>query len=382
MKTIAIIGLSKDKNIGDSIICQSLCYICKSLNTQNNYKILDLKGRCSHNDMFFRKHIFLYALNSLYHRISKKHANTVLDRIVFNKYLNSKLKAIDLIIFAGGGILECYHYDCDFYIDLITKYAKKKSVPIIYNAVGTNGHFIVGDARYEQLKQNVNDSIVRQITVRENKEQIETYFLQRGKKTELVCDPAVWSADAYAIQANKDSKIIGIGVIRSEIFNEFGINMDEQRLLELYSGLIRILNEKKIKWQIFTNGSKSDYDFGVLILKNLKYDIDNEYIKPFPESGQQFLMDISSYKAIVCARMHASICSYSLKIPSVAICWNPKQIFFYQNIGYPERCMKVENLTPHILFLELEKSIKTDFEEYKYERYRQTIKDSLIPVIC
>jgi hypothetical protein len=74
--------------------------------------------------------------------------------------------------------------------------------------------------------------------------------------------------------------------------------------------------------------------------------------------------------------MHASICSYSLGIPSVAIEWNPKQKFFYQNIGYPERCMRLNSGVDYIYDMFL-KSLKNGFESDYMISFKQTVIDYL-----
>ncbi len=41
--------------------------------------------------------------------------------------------------------------------------------------------------------------------------------------------------------------------------------------------------------------------------------------------------------------MHSSIISYALDVPSVNLVWNDKIPFFYQNIGYPDRAISIED---------------------------------------
>ena len=41
--------------------------------------------------------------------------------------------------------------------------------------------------------------------------------------------------------------------------------------------------------------------------------------------------------------MHLSIISYALDVPSVNLVWNDKIPFFYQNIGYPDRAISIED---------------------------------------
>lgn len=377
---VCIIGLLKDANIGDPIICDSVEYLCKEVAPNNRYKVIDLRGRCNKNSLFYVLNFPLKVLNTILYRFRGKSLKPTLPyRIYFKNFLRKELKNVDFIIFAGGGLIECEHYNCDEYLKLITEYAERRNILIAYNSVGFNGKFDKNKQGYNNLVQVLNSPKVTSVTVRENLSEMNDFYLM-NTKAKLVCDSGVWSSDCYDVKKDHESDLIGVGLIRPEIFSEFDKAITTDIVIKYYVDIIKKLNEKKLKWQLFTNGSKDDYNFGIFLLKQLKLPINNNIV-PIPLTGKQFLIDLSKYKIIICSRMHASICSYSLGIPSLALYWNPKQRYFYENIGYSNRCFSILSTQPEDLVNELENCMQEGYDLEKNQSYRMTIKESLNEIL-
>lgn len=369
MKNIAIIGLLKDTNIGDAIICESVEYLCRTVAPQHNYKLIDLKGRTTETGI---TNFLLRASNFVFRKLKTQ----AFSKLLFKRFVNQNLKNIDLIIFAGGGIIECEHYLCNFYLKLITEYAENHNIKIAYNAVGFNGDYNEKIQGYKDLKQVVNSKNVVSVTVRENLTEMNNQYLNHKTAT-LVSDPAVWSAESYNIKRKMDSDVVGINVIRPDIFKEFGYEVSENDIISFLNGIVEHLNNNNQKWQLFTNGVKLDYDFGVRFLSQLNLQPSEQNIKAIPLTGRQFLTDIAEYRGIICFRMHASICSYSLGIPSIALLWNPKQKFFYNNIEHGNRCVELDYNRIDDIFELFIQSMKDGFNEEKVNVFRNLSKNSL-----
>lgn len=343
--SIAIFALICDSNIGDKILAESGKWLCEKTAENKKFVLLDLKGRDAKLTPFVFSlkaiRFFIRKFASIFLR--KNIGPFFIDSILFDLYLK-KLGFIEEIFFGGGGIVEYKHYDCDFYIKKIINFAQIKNIPVHFLAVGFNGNFEINDKRCEEVVKLINSDTVKTVSVRENFDEAKNKWFYK-KNVELVCDPAVWSSEAYSINQKK-SALIGVGVIRPKIFSEFKNPVSRKDILNFYLYLLKELDRRNLKWEIFTNGSKSDFEFGKEILKTYdgsKYKDSKKYIKDCENSGKKFLENISAYKKVVCARMHASICSYSLKIPSMAIYWNPKQEFFYDSIGGKEFLIKLND---------------------------------------
>ena len=336
MKNIMLIGLKYDKNIGDSIIGENLKWILDNNYNNLNINSCDLKARVNPNDKmsFFTRGCLHY-----FQKIKSRKIKFFLCEFAFclgenrkiKKYYYKKLNSIDMCIFAGGGIIECEHYYSYHYIKLITKICEKKNIEIIYNAVGFNGTYNPNYKGYIILKRALNSRCVSHISVRENINEILKYGIQNAT---LVCDPGCFSNFTYNI-FRKKTNTIGISVVRPNIFSEFGFHMDEFTLINFYHELIIRLQNNKYDYQFFTNGDDSDGYFIKKIFEKFS-DIKNKSIL-VPKSGEELINILSNFRVIVCSRMHASICSYSLNIPSINLCWNEKIFFFYENIDYKNR---------------------------------------------
>lgn len=369
---IAIFGLICDSNIGDRILNESTLYLCKKTDQKSDFQVFDLKGRDIRMSPIV---FFLKGIRHFERRILKKQKTTFIDFLLFNLYLRRGVCNAEKIIFGGGGVIEWEHYSCDIYINRIISFAEKYNIPVYFSAVGFNGAFNENSARCLELQKAINSGCVKGVSVRENlKEAQEKWFYK--KNVSLVCDPAVWSADAYSVQ-KKESETIGVGVIRPNIFKEFGFDVSENDVIQFYIRFLEILNRKNIKWQIFTNGAMPDYEFAIQILEKLNLICEEEFLYSIPKSGKEFLECLSNYKVILCARMHAAICSYSLGIPSVALYWNPKQKFFYKNIGYEKRCCDINEMSAEDIYDALKNAMEEGLKKTECSKFKNKISNSL-----
>lgn len=370
-RKILVYGLKFDKNIGDAIIGENLvCLIGRCYpNTFVAYE--DLKGRDSFNPRNnFLSKVFKFLqfkmqpLKNLFRRLSF-YSN---GYIKLKRKFYSQIRTVDYVIFAGGGIIECTHYDCDLYINLIYKISKKLKKPLIFNAVGFNGHYDRNNNSYIKLKKILNAPIVRYISVRENVEEMQKYT---GRICKLVCDPACWSKITYETNKKTDSDIIGINLIRPSIFNEFGFEISENCLMRLYKDIIIELKGKGYKVQLFTNGTDSDIAFGKALISSFPELELDEILSP--TCGRDLVGIISKYAVILSARMHATIVSYALDIPSINLCWNEKLLHFYKNIGFEDRLFTVDNFDYKSISEKIIKNFRGNCSNEKRKEFMNSI---------
>lgn len=182
----------------------------------------------------------------------------------------------------------------------------------------------------------------------------------------------------YGISKNELSNIIGLGVIRSQIFRDNGIDFNEVQQLELWSKIISQLEVKKQEWIMFTNGLKEDYEFAVKILEYMgkSEEINNKIVKP-PVDDEELVRTISNFKGIIAARMHANIIAYALGIPTVGIVWNPKLAWFGRIIGVASRFFAVHQCNAINIVNELESAIKQGYNHEFFVNYKETTYISL-----
>lgn len=196
--------------------------------------------------------------------------------------------------------------------------AQERNIPVYFSGVGVEG-YDENDERCQMLKKALRYPCIKGISVRDDLDTLKTCYLE-GLDTPCyrVCDPAVHTKTVYGISKSTDSNIIGIGVIRSRIFEDYGISgIDADKQLNLWCSLIRELENRGYDWKLFVNGLKSDFDFALKCWTPGKRRGKDRYLVPRPTESRELVETIASFRGVVACRMHANIIAYSLGIPSV-----------------------------------------------------------------
>lgn len=349
MKKICLIGF-RNANLGDEIIYNTTEYLIKKGLAERNYTDYEIVSVNMENEDF-----------------------TVITNT-------------DVIIFVGGGIIKYKYQKFYQYIDTITRIAQEHSIPVYFHAVGVEGYDPDNES-CQILKTALNRSCVKQISTRDDLVTLK-HFFPESSSTKLISvpDAAVCTAEAYDKKKHPVDKLIGLGVVREGIFRSNGIDIGLEELLILWSGIIKELEYKGYRWQIFTTGWPSDMKFAINLINYLNKDINlSEKLVPSPATPLQLIDTISNYEGVIAGRLHANIVSYSLDIPSIGIVWNDKLNFFGKSIEYPQRFFNVDNFYPNKIVTELEHAIDTGYSETLRNQQQSmtytSIKDILEAII-
>ena len=350
MKKIVLVGL-KNNNLGDIAILDT----CKFL-VQNLYP----DAKISIKNIFPNRQT-MKEVNNLHPKIdfviekvkSYPYITQILNfskwwlsqkrKTEIYKYYKKILKKNSYVIFAGGGIIK-FSRECLWNpVYSITTYCQRKKIPVFFNATGVEGY---DDKNFysQLLKYSLNKPCVKKITTRDDINSLKKY-VKNWNKISIAGDSALWARETYNIEDVEKTNIIGIGVIRGNIFNDYGINFSEKQLVNTYINIIKKLEEKGYKWQLFCNGAKSDYEMGKIILTTLGLPIEEKYLAPRPQKTIDLIKKIYSYKATISARLHANIIAVSFGIPTIGLVWNNKLKFFGERIECPERFLVKEQFT-------------------------------------
>ncbi len=289
----------------------------------------------------------------------------------------SLLEYVDGIVFAGGGLIKFRQEKVYDYIFGICQMAQEKGIPVFFHAVGVEG-YDENDERCQALKEMLSFSCVRGITTRDDKELLKNKYLVGTKlRAKRVWDSAVFASRVYNISRDKESNCVGIGVIREGAFPDYG-NPDftKERQIALWSGIVNELESRGISWKFFTNGAPSDELMITEVLNHLGITNQDEYRLPAPISGEVLTKNISRFKGVIAARMHANIIAHSLGIPSVGIVWNEKLRKWGMVIGEPECYVEPLDCDPKKMVNTL-LSHKAKRGGYTYMKYRKTMKPLL-----
>ena len=259
----------------------------------------------------------------------------------------------DIITFAGGGLFGLSYLGFYEYLNAITEIADENGIPVIFSSIGVNNMDAKAEVE-ESLKNLLQRECIFAVSVRENIDLFKKYTEECNFIPEQVCDPAVWTRYVYnldILEKISEHDPIGINVVRGGLFRDNGKDWGLKEELRLLFELKEYLEKKGQDYRFYTNGSV--FDNNTLHYFEREYDIPHEKCI-YSHTTKEVVETVASFKAIFTFRMHSSIISYSFGIPSIALVWNDKIPFFYENIGHGDRILYFKDWKSKILCEKLE----------------------------
>lgn len=390
MYKIALVGLLYDDNLGDPMMveCVEKLYnkiaLKKSLSIDFNY--VDLYGREDQYNKFKHNNkknyiTFPYRIAKKITKKSSEKTYLYFERELYKKdsnqekrieeYYYKKLQDIDLIVVVGGALIK-YRYSRDFHNPLSTliKIAEKLNIMVTFNSVGIESGYDESYNTCKLVKKFLNSENVKQITTRDDFTTLKKYVFNQQTIIEKTADSAVWYKELFNVKELNTEKVLGIGVISPEKYNQYSEDNRSQSYIKLIYDFVNLLVEKKVKFRLFTNGHDMDQVFLEEIAKNLN--LDNSYICKRPAHYSEIVENMNSFHTIVASRLHACILGYSLDLPVIGLDWNGKLKFFGKAINYPERFLIPSEISSDELF-DLTKNIGGKRYEPSFRKtYRET----------
>jgi len=239
-------------------------------------------------------------------------------------------------------------------IEDFTYYLSQKKIPIIFNACGAA---VIKDIRQEEILKGVlNNSNIVSISIRDDIERVNSIYLSGNKMKALpTYDPGIWARDIYKID-KKDSETVGLGIMLVP-------HIEKNKIIKFWKEVITSLRKEGISWKMFCNGKENDYELAKEILIDMGFDENQleDLIKSRPKRPSELVEQIAEFSSIISFRLHSHIIAYSLDIPSIAIVWDNKVRFFFDDIGFIERCKTINDDSKEIVDSLLE-SLKRPYD--------------------
>lgn len=365
---IAVVSFYAVTNIGDKILTDTVCWMLKKHGHQPF--VVDIDAR------------YAFKYSGLCGKIERKIVPYFIKRDTeesINNYFESSFKGKDLILFAGGQIINMAISNCSENIYRITKIAERMGIPIAYNAVGLAGKAYDG-AKGQYLQYALSSRNVVSITARERIADINQFLISKESpcKAIWVSDTAVWCSDCYNIKRSEKAHVVGINVISEKsLIPYYNETIDP---IETYVAIYKSIRSLGYECKFFTNGVPRDMLTVKEILNRLHLCAEDSVLYPSHTlKGSSFVKLLSSMSFIVSSRLHTSICAYSLRIPTVAFSWDDKIQTFYGHIGCPERCLDIDLLQNDYGYLStlISKAMAEGYDEQLYTANLKSVADSL-----
>lgn len=369
-KKVVLAGLNSIKNYGDQFIGECVEYLIQKDNTEIE---------CIHLDLAYQKRNCRFLIYGVLVLIARKIINKniadklryIAMKILYYKNYFRILQSADALIFACGS----FKYGTQklwAQYSIAVECADRLNIPVMFDAMNIQ-KFDENSWKCLCLKEHANHLCVKMITTRDGYAGVERlkkeYITNKNIRIYPAGDPAFWIPECYMV--HKQSKeIIGINLIREDIYKDYKWkNVSETELLLAYCELINTLNKEGIKWELFTNGLPEDYRFGFKIIENLgSENIQNKIV--VPRDTKDLARIIAKYRGILGARLHASICAYSLGVPVAGFVWDEKILHFAEMAGIERFFWKKGEFNGEVLYRNLQKVLKSNIDQENRNKWK------------
>ena len=414
-KKIAVVGLTSSENLGEKFISQSLSWLIKeSIREIDPDRIIrieevDLEGRKERiiagksfagnriqNYEFYKIYgipteMFYILLKKVVHRVKNiriRNLISIIRHIIWKysvnlkrrsrKYFQQKLSNIKLIVVDGAGLLEYSRNEYQEYMDTLCEYAEQNGIPVVFNAIGRSGEFEENDYRCKILKRVFEYPCVKYVSARDSVENVQA-CVPKSMNVRLCADAAFWMDKAYGVRHEKNTGVIGIGLIRSNALMSYGYPFDEEDWIELFIGIAKELDKRGFKYRFFTNGFLQDYILGKKICKRLN--LGSNVLVKRPVDDKVLANTINSFDGLITCRMHSSIAAFTMGIPSVVLSWNKKIDKYMEIIGYPDRAIDVKDFTPDYIVDKYLDAYREGISEETMKKMKELAKSSVLEYV-
>lgn len=408
---IAMCGLVKSENLGEMFIARSLEYLIADgvaqaePGTEVEYVRVDLLGR---NDEILEiadarerrlRNYYQYSekgrltekvfldLQRRGRTAKSKAAQNLISRtrhLIWKygrnyrkrlaSYFDMKLQGVDYIVIDGAGLLEYSYNEYHWSLLLISEYAERHGLEVVYNAIGRAGAFDERDFGSTILKRAIRSSAVKYVSARDNVAEVQA-CAGPGHKVKLLADSAFWMKEAYGIDTTVERKKIGIGLIRGNSLQGYGVSFGSKDWTALFAGIATVLRDRGYEFEFFTNGLPGDVTLGKRVLKKLR--LPDSYLVERPVDDEVLVDTINGYEAIITCRMHSSIAAFTMGVPSVILSWNDKVEKLMEIVGYPERAIRQKDFSPEFIVDAMEKAKAEGIDDALLSAMKDKAKESV-----
>lgn len=286
----------------------------------------------------------------------------------------------NMIFVAGGALFGVNYLNFFEYIEKIVEIADNKNIPVYFSSTGLN-NINATTGTDERISALLSKKCIKSMSIRENKDSYKNWLKDSNIELVKVCDPAVWTKHIYAkrlkLRKNSNKKIIGINVARGGLFKDNKKKWDFSDEMKYLNDLKNKLDVSSYDYMFYTNGSIPDTNTMKYFAQ--QYNIPDEKLI-FINSTSELVETISQFDFVVAIRMHSSITSYALEIPSINLIYTDKVQRFYENINRPEFAIPLEQWNADKVLQMINDNIEN--KDFSYDKeYLMTLYEYLFKVL-
>ena len=327
---VLLIGEVYSENLGDPLLCGTVEHLIRQRYPDAEIVNFDMSGMVDAQHLFGEDGVS-YGIRTKWDKLMlyfRVYADKTFGRVFSEdttRYvaLWCSLREVmrshhfDLAVFAGGALFMDYFAGS---IYLIAERLAKAGIPTVFHACG------MGMLHADQ-KELLNTALCRNsvvsISLRDGYDQFLSAF-SVGDKAKETFDTALNCCRFYPRSAEETADY-GVGLIANE-------NYFDQQVT-----LVKMFQNSKLDWKVFTNGASYDEEFALEILhqaglsgEEIAYRMTER-----PTTAQELTETVTQFRNIVSFRMHSQIAAASFGIPCYGIAWDRKLQDFYTKLGFP-----------------------------------------------
>lgn len=264
---------------------------------------------------------------------------------------------VSAIVVGGGHLITATTEYFPARLNAVAEFARELGVAIHVHSVGVSHPGTWEAAAGKQLRRFLGDTSIASVSVRD--EQSADYLVAAGlpkADIRIALDPGLLAARTFKVERRPSGQRLRVGlgimspaVVKAVRTTPSGINDD------FWVAVTERLVASDVDVSLFTTGEAGDIRVALHVAAQLDergVAYDGSAIIPMDDSD--LVAHIGGVDAIVAQRLHASIISYALGIPSVGLGWDPKVRAFYKLTGredyfFDDRGARAADISVHVL---------------------------------
>lgn len=371
MKKIVFAGLYNELNYGDPILANCTEWLCLQNGNYSDVCRIAI-DQLSYNfcEKILARIIWRIPLKKI-----RERALYFFNYRNFKKIYQKELRQASIVVVVGGGLIKFKNQFFGASLAALLDVANDVYVPVVFNSVGVEGYD--SSWRCQFLKKMLQKKSLKYISTRDDLSLLSEMYFNGSPQIpcKLTADSAVWAAECYGVKKDVSSSKIGIGTCREKLFEDYGYPISSDELLAFYEDLV-IRLKSIYDVEIFTNGLPQDNIFAFKLQKKLMNRGLNVSVK-IPKNAKDLVSIISSFKAIIAARLHACIVAYSLNIPAIGLVWNEKLRLWGNNINAEDFFISYDQINASNVMNKILYAMSKGYDTQRRTVFRNTVYESV-----